>query len=95
MILHLDAQKKAQEELDKVCQGRLPDYSDRPSLPYLDALCVELTRWAPIAPLGGTVSSSSAFLTDGTVFGSLKQGFRIYLREMTFTTGTSYLATLL
>ncbi len=51
-MLYPEVQKRAQEELDRVCVGRLPDFPDRASLPYIDALCVELIRWAPVAPLG-------------------------------------------
>lgn len=46
-------QKKAQQELDAVVgAGRLPDFSDRPSLPYVNALVKELLRWHPSVPMG-------------------------------------------
>ncbi|KAI0060009.1 cytochrome P450 [Artomyces pyxidatus] len=52
LVLHPSVQEKAQKELDRVTGGtRLPDYEDRSSLPYLDALCKELLRWQMIAPL--------------------------------------------
>ncbi|KAK7035675.1 cytochrome P450 [Favolaschia claudopus] len=45
-------QDKAQAEIDRViCRGRLPTLKDRPSLPYIGALCKELARWLPIVPL--------------------------------------------
>ncbi|KAI0058254.1 cytochrome P450 [Artomyces pyxidatus] len=45
-------QEKAQAELDAVTGGhRLPDYEDRPRLPYINALCMELLRWRMVAPL--------------------------------------------
>ncbi len=54
MVLHPDVQKRAQQELDAVVgSGRLPEFSDRASLPYLNALVKELLRWHPVAPLGG------------------------------------------
>lgn len=52
MSLHSDIQQIAQEELDKVCSGRLPDFADRPVLPYVDAICIELLRWANVVPIG-------------------------------------------
>ncbi|EMD36555.1 hypothetical protein CERSUDRAFT_95844 [Gelatoporia subvermispora B] len=53
MILYPDVQRKAQEQLDSVVgSGRLPDFSDRPSLPYVDAIVKECTRWMPVLPLG-------------------------------------------
>jgi cytochrome P450 len=46
VIIHQDAQKKAQEELDRVVgRDRLPDFSDLPHLPYLGALVRESIRY--------------------------------------------------
>jgi len=40
MILYPDVQKRAQEELDKVLGGiRLPEFEDKPSLPYVVGVC--------------------------------------------------------
>ncbi|KAI0350845.1 O-methylsterigmatocystin oxidoreductase [Trametes cingulata] len=48
-----EAQKKAQAELDAVVgPDRLPDFSDRDSLPYVNALIKEVFRWHSIVPLG-------------------------------------------
>ncbi|KAK1515574.1 cytochrome P450 [Colletotrichum costaricense] len=48
-----EAQKKAQEEIDRVIgSDRLPTVSDRESLPYLEALIQEVLRWHTIAPMG-------------------------------------------
>lgn len=53
MALHPDVQKKAQAELDEVIgSGRLPDFSDRQSLPYVNALIMELVRWHIVTPTG-------------------------------------------
>ena len=53
MVLFPEAQRKAQEELDKVVgSNRLPEYEDRENLPYVNALCKEVFRWHPIIPLG-------------------------------------------
>nr|VWO95121.1 N/A [Ganoderma boninense] len=50
-----DIQKKAQVELDAVVgPDRLPDFSDRESLVYIDAIIKEALRWMPPAPFGIT-----------------------------------------
>ncbi|KAG5654317.1 hypothetical protein H0H81_004736 [Sphagnurus paluster] len=51
MVLHPECQRRAQEELDAVLgAGRLPEFRDRPSLPYVEAILQETLRQA--APLG-------------------------------------------
>ena len=53
MALHPEVQRKAQDELDQIVgKGRLPDYTDLDSLPYIQALLKELLRWQPVTPLG-------------------------------------------
>ena len=53
MALYPEVQKKAQQELDAVVGSeRLPDFSDRPSLPYVNAIVKELLRWHPATPMG-------------------------------------------
>ncbi|KAI0069044.1 cytochrome P450 [Artomyces pyxidatus] len=43
---------RAQAELDRVVgRRRLPTFKDRPSLPYITALCREILRWQVILPL--------------------------------------------
>ncbi|KDR70332.1 hypothetical protein GALMADRAFT_76115 [Galerina marginata CBS 339.88] len=57
MVLHPRVQRKAQEELDSVLGGvRLPNFSDRASLPYLECIIKELLRWRPGAPLAAHTS---------------------------------------
>jgi len=52
MLLHPEVQKEAQKEIDSVIgSGRLPDFSDRPLLPYIDAIVNETLRWHPVLPL--------------------------------------------
>ncbi|CAL1715497.1 unnamed protein product [Somion occarium] len=52
MVLHPKVQNKAQQEIDTVVGSeRLPDYSDRDSLPYVDAIVNETLRWHPVVPL--------------------------------------------
>jgi hypothetical protein len=46
MVRHPEVQKKAQAEIDSVIgHGRLPTLEDRESLPYLNALLMELYRY--------------------------------------------------
>ena len=48
-----EAQRRAQAELDAVVgTRRLPELSDRPSLPYITALVKEVLRWHSPGPIG-------------------------------------------
>ena len=52
MALYPDVQQKAQAELDTVVgSARLPEFADRASLPYLNAMVKELARWNVVLPL--------------------------------------------
>jgi len=53
MAIYPEVMARAQAELDSVVgSGRLPQLSDRPNLPYIDAMVLESLRWHPVAPLG-------------------------------------------
>ena len=53
MVLHPDIQRKAQKELDSVVgPDRLPKFSDRDALPYINAIVKECSRWHSVFPLG-------------------------------------------
>ncbi|KAF9464219.1 cytochrome P450 [Collybia nuda] len=53
MVLHPEYQAKAQEEIDKVIgRDRLPELSDRGSLPFLECILQESLRWYQAAPTG-------------------------------------------
>ncbi|KAI0089003.1 cytochrome P450 [Irpex rosettiformis] len=55
MCLHPEIQARAQEEVDSILGldwHRLPTFSDRESLPYVNAIVLELLRWNPAVPLG-------------------------------------------
>jgi hypothetical protein len=53
MLLYPDVQAKAQAELDAVVgRDRLPDYSDRVNLPYVNSVILETLRWKIILPMG-------------------------------------------
>jgi hypothetical protein len=49
MVCYPEVQKKAQEELDKVLNGRLPEHTDIESLPYLSALVKEVYRYGEVS----------------------------------------------
>lgn len=62
MVLHPEAQKKAQEEIDHVVgTNRLPTYADRPNLPYVDAVMREVLRWHTPVPMSESCWSICAF----------------------------------
>ena len=49
--------KRAQAEIDAIVgTDRLPEFDDRSSLPYVDAILRETWRWQPPTPLGATTN---------------------------------------
>ncbi|KAG1775192.1 cytochrome P450 [Suillus placidus] len=53
MVLNPEVQKRAQAEIDRVVgSDRLPDFGDRVSMPYVEAVLRETMRFYPIVPLG-------------------------------------------
>jgi cytochrome P450 len=53
MLVYPEVQAKAQAEIDRVVgKDRLPELSDEPSLPYIQALASECLRWLPVTPTG-------------------------------------------
>ncbi len=70
MLCFPEAQKKAQEELDRVLNGRLPYFRDEKDLPYVAALVKEVLRWKPVTPLGMSVNSGYEFFVDRNRSGS-------------------------
>ena len=58
MALYPEVQKKAQAEIDAVVgPNRLPDFEDHSSLPYINAIVKESSRWHLVLPLGRPSSS--------------------------------------
>lgn len=53
--------KRAQAEIDAVLGiHRLPEFQDRQSLPYVEAIMRETFRWKPVGPLGACLGPSFA-----------------------------------
>ena len=51
--MHPEVVRLAQRELDEVLGGeRLPDFSDKPRLPYVSAVIKEVLRWRNPSPFG-------------------------------------------
>ena len=57
MALYPEVQKKAQAEIDDVIgPNRLPQFEDRPCLPYINAVVKEVVRWHLAGPIGEVFS---------------------------------------
>ncbi|KAK7045302.1 cytochrome P450 [Favolaschia claudopus] len=53
MVLYPECQIIAHKEIDSVVgASRLPTFSDRGDLPYIECILQETLRWNPVAPLG-------------------------------------------
>ncbi|KAF4955409.1 hypothetical protein FGADI_4589 [Fusarium gaditjirri] len=53
MLLSPTVQKKAQAEIDRVVgNSRLPSFSDKLTLPYINSIAHEVLRWHTLAPMG-------------------------------------------
>ncbi|KAJ3961382.1 hypothetical protein N0V92_001951 [Colletotrichum tropicale] len=66
MSLYPEVQRKAQAEIDQVVgQDRLPTFSDRPNLPYIQALLTELLRWQTVVPMSIPHMSSEEDIVNG------------------------------
>ncbi|KAG2076072.1 cytochrome P450 [Suillus decipiens] len=66
MILHPEAQAKAQAEIDRVVgKDRLPNFDDRQALPYVEAIFRETLRWYPVVPFGVPHATTTSDIYDG------------------------------
>jgi cytochrome P450 len=66
MAMHPEFQTKAQEEIDSVIgTHRLPEFEDRPLLPYVEAVYREVMRWKPVLPLGLPHATTEDDVYDG------------------------------
>ncbi|KIP07825.1 hypothetical protein PHLGIDRAFT_29862 [Phlebiopsis gigantea 11061_1 CR5-6] len=65
MVCYPEIQHRAQTSIDVVCRGRLPDFSDYDSLPYVHAIVKECLRWHPVMPLNVPHRLSEDDVYDG------------------------------
>ncbi|KAG1743719.1 cytochrome P450 [Suillus paluster] len=66
MVLHPEVQAKAQAEIDRVIgKDRLPDFDDRPALPYIEAILRETLRWHPVFPFGAPNATTTSDVYKG------------------------------
>ncbi|KAJ8583396.1 cytochrome P450 [Rhizopogon salebrosus TDB-379] len=66
MVLYPEVQAKAQADIDRVVgKDRLPDFNDRPLLPYMDAIMRETLRWNPTFPFGAPHATTTSDVYKG------------------------------
>ena len=66
MALYPEVQRKAQAEIDAVVgPHRLPDFEDRLSLPYINAIVKESMRWHLALPLSASFHHHHPYHPDG------------------------------
>ncbi|KAF9002171.1 cytochrome P450 [Cyathus striatus] len=66
MVLFPECQKRAQAEIDEVIgKNRLPEFNDRGSLPYVEAVLQEVFRWNAVSPSDDVYNGM--FVPKGTV----------------------------
>ncbi|KAI0042140.1 cytochrome P450 [Auriscalpium vulgare] len=66
LALYPDVQARAQAEIDAITGGeRLPSFSDRSVLPYIEAVCKELLRWRVVTPIGAPHATSEDDIHEG------------------------------
>jgi len=84
MTAYPEAQKKCQEELDRVIgRFRMPTLADRDSLPYICATLREALRWRPIGPIGELLPQNEPYTGPSPVVGDL--GVQHYTMEVSPT----------
>ncbi|KAH7930182.1 cytochrome P450 [Leucogyrophana mollusca] len=66
MLLHPKVQERAQAEIDAVVgTDKLPDFEDRQSLPYVEAVLREVLRWHPAVPLSIPHATTKSDIYEG------------------------------
>lgn len=68
LIRHPEVLRKARGEIDRVVGGdRLPTFTDRPHLPYVDAVMNEVWRYSCPIPLGSCLVLVLVCISIGTL----------------------------
>ncbi|KAF9002124.1 cytochrome P450 [Cyathus striatus] len=95
MVLFPEYQRKAQQEIDRVVgTNRLPELSDRKSLPYVEAILQEVLRWNTVVPSGVPHRSitddvyNGMFIPKGTVV--IANAYAILRDETMYTDPDSF-----
>ncbi|KAI0092639.1 cytochrome P450 [Irpex rosettiformis] len=66
ILLHPEVQVKAQCQIDEmVGRDRLPHFTDKDALPYVQCVVHEVMRWLPVVPLGIPHKSTSEDVYEG------------------------------
>ncbi|KAH7909267.1 cytochrome P450 [Hygrophoropsis aurantiaca] len=66
MVMHPEVQERARAQIDAVVgSDRLPDFEDRESLPYIDAILWESMRWEPVTPIALPHSNTTSDVYEG------------------------------
>lgn len=83
---HPEAQKKAQEEMDRVVgTDRLPDWDDIPNLSYLNLILQETYRMCPLSSLGIPHASVADDVYNGMF---IPKGTTVYALSFLFVSHT-------
>lgn len=96
MATHPEIQKRAQHEIDTVIgTHRLPEFADRPSLPFVEALYREVMRFKPVLPLGVAHASTADDIYEGYFIpkgGCQSPCWHIFLLNMTACLGATVIS---
>ncbi|KAG1747256.1 cytochrome P450 [Suillus paluster] len=66
MLQNPEVQARAQAEIDSVVGSvRLPNFEDRPSMPYVEAVLREVLRWHPAVPLSVPHAATNSDIYNG------------------------------
>jgi cytochrome P450 len=75
LALHPEIQRKGRAIADARLDGRLSDFSDFGTMPYVDAIVHESLRWNPVTPLGVPHCARQDDHYDGRV---IKKGTMVF-----------------
>lgn len=84
MMYYPEVQRKAQAEIEAVIgNDRLPDFSDRDSLPYIEAVLKELLRFHTVIPSGAPCLSGILLILIMIYLSQAPQEVRSTMTPMT------------